>query len=87
MQPQEQLRELMELARQAGIEVRLGPARSEGETPGGALVSLRGHEVLFLNSQAAVADRIAAVAAALKGRRQIEDSFILPELRALIDQQ
>jgi len=84
-----QLRALLDLAESVGITVRRAPAGrvddEVGAHPGGALVTLRGREMLFLDPTAAVADRIAVAAAALAGREEIEGAFIPPELRELID--
>ena len=88
-----QLRYLLDLAETAGIVIRRAPALPEGEVaagrggqPGGALVRLRGKEMLFLDPGASLADRIAVVAAALAGRSEIEDRFLPPEIRRRIDQ-
>ena len=78
-----QLRRLLDLAESAGIAIRRGPAADDH--PGGAMVSLQGREILFLDPTASVADRIAVVAAALKGRPEVEDRFLPPEVRRLID--
>jgi len=84
--PYAQLEALLELAEQVGLTVRAFPAAAdEGDHPGGALASLRGREVLFLNSAAAVTDRLAVAAAALADRPELEERFIPPELRAIID--
>lgn len=79
-----QLRMLLEVAESTGIAIRRGPA-DEGH-PGGALVRLGGKEMLFLDPTASVADRIAVVAAALKGRPEVADRFLPPEVRRLIDE-
>ena len=85
MDPYAQLASLLDLAEQLGLTVRLMPPSAEGEHPGGALVRLRGREVLFLDAQAGVADRLAVVARALAGRAEVEDRFLPPELRELLD--
>ena len=86
MDSHQQLEALLDLAEQVGLAVRrlAGPAGG-GEHPGGALVRVRGQEVLFLDSAAAVADQLAVAAAALAGRSELEDRFLPPELRQLID--
>ena len=82
------LQALLELAESVGLAVRYA-ARAEAASfegsPGGALVKLRGREILFLDSAAALGDRIAVAAAALKGRPRIEEVFIPPEIRELIE--
>ena len=42
--------------------------------------------MLFLDPSAAIADQIAVVAAALRGREQIEQRYLPPEIREAIDQ-
>ncbi len=82
-----QLRALLDLAESIGIEVRRAPAAEApgGDRPGGALVRLRDREILFLDPAASLADRIAAAAAALAGRSELQDVFLPPELRETID--
>ena len=46
---------------------------------------LKGSEILFLDTTASLGDQIAATAAALHGRSEIEDRFLPPEIRELID--
>jgi hypothetical protein len=41
--------------------------------------------VLFVEDSAELADRIDAVAAALAGRAELADRFLLPEVRAAIE--
>ncbi len=84
-----QLRALLDLAESLGVEVRRTPSALPGEAasghPGGAMVKLRGKEILFLDPDAAVAERIEAAASALRGRPELEDVFLPPEIRQLID--
>ncbi len=84
-----QLRALLDLAESIGIQVRRAPPPGAGEGfddhPGGALVRLRAQEILFLDPAAAVADRIAVVAAALRGRKELEDVFLPPAVRELLE--
>jgi len=79
-----QLRALLDLAESVGITVRRRPPDDQPHAAG-ALVRLAGRELLFLDPSAAVADRIAVVAAALAGRGEIEDVFLPPEIRRHID--
>ena len=82
-----QLRALLDLAESAGIAIRRSPCPGDGgSAPPGALVKLRGREMLFLDPGASVADRIAVVAAALRGRHAVEDVFLPPEIRRRIDE-
>lgn len=81
-----QLSALLDLAEEIGLSVRLMPAAADGsDHPGGAMVRMKGKEVLFLDSQASVADRLAVVALALSGRKELEDRFLAPELREIIE--
>ena len=84
-----QLRALLDIAESLGIEIRRVPVALTGEGsdrhPGGALVKLRGREMLFLDPGAAVADRIAVAAGALAGRSDLENTYLPPEIRQLID--
>jgi len=81
-----QLRTLLDLAEQIGLEVRRVPGSSSGsDHPGGALVRLRGREIVFLDPAACLGDQIGVLAAALKGRTEVEDRFLPPEVRELID--
>jgi len=87
MQPQTTLDGLVRLAESLGIVVRFvsGPAQP-AEYPGGALVRLKGDEIIFLDGSAPVEDQISVVAGALHGREQIEAMFIPPRLREIIEQ-
>ena len=83
-----QLRALLDLVESVDIEIRRAPAElidGGGAHPGGALVTLRGREILFLDPDAAVAERIEVAAAALRDRPGLEDVFIPPQIRQLID--
>jgi len=82
-----QLRAMLDLAESAGIAIRRCPAGDApaGGHPGGALVRLKGREILFLDPAASVADRIAVVAAALRGRDEVENAYLPPEIRRHID--
>lgn len=80
-----QLAALLELAEQSGLGIRLASMSSESLEPGGTVVRLKGREILFLDPAAAVREQIAAAATALRGRPELQDKFIPPELRQLID--
>jgi hypothetical protein len=83
----QELDALLDLAAELGIAIRhlAGPAAG-AEHPGGALVRLRGKDVLFLDSTAAVADQLAVAAAALSGRAELEGRFLPPQLRQSIEE-
>ena len=87
MDPHVNLSRLLELAEEAGITVRRVPAAGDdAEHPGGAFVRLKGREMLLLDPTAAVCDQIVVVAAALRGRPEIENRYLTPEIRQLIDE-
>jgi hypothetical protein len=76
-------------AESLGIEIRRVPSALGGEGidrhGGGALVELKGREILFLDPDAPVADRIAVAAGALAGRSELEATYLPPEIRQLIE--
>jgi hypothetical protein len=87
MDAYQQLDALLDLATELGMTIRHLPGPAAGaEHPGGAVARLRGKEVLFLDSTAAVADQLAVTAAALAGRRELEGRFVAPQLRQAIDE-
>jgi hypothetical protein len=80
------LRLLLDLAEEIGIVLRRVPAAGDdAEHPGGALVRLKGREILFLDPTAPVDDQLSVVAAALRGRQEIENRFLPPEVRQLLE--
>ena len=84
-----QLRALMDLAEDLSIAIRhvpVGDSNAPGRDPGGALVRVKGKEIIFLDTQATLSDQIAAVAGALRGRGELKDRFLPPEIRDLIEQ-
>lgn len=86
MEPHRILGILVQLAEEIGLPVRRAPAADgAGEHPGGALVRLKGREIIFLDPSAGAADQISVVASALAGRQEIEDRFLPPEVREQID--
>jgi len=86
MNPHTSLSRLLELAEESGIAVRRVPtAGDDPDHPGGALVKVKGREMLFLDPTAAIPDQISVVAAALHGRPEIENRYLAPEIRRLID--
>lgn len=81
-----QLSALLDLAEEIGLSVRVMP--SQGDTldhPGGACVRIGKQEILFLDPEASVADRLSVAAHALTGRPELEGRFLPPELRELLD--
>ena len=86
MDDDEKLTELLDLARSLGIEVRLTPAAGLScEHSAGALVVLKGREILLMDPTAPIAERVALTTDALIGRTQIENCFVRPAIRCLLD--
>jgi hypothetical protein len=85
MNDHSKLRVLLDLAESLGLRVRRAPASGGEAHPGGALVRLRGEEVLFLDPMAAVGDQLAVAAEALRGRPELDEQFIPPALRELLE--
>ena len=86
MEPAHQLNALIDLAESLGIEVRRAPAREEsGGRPGGSFVRLRGKSILFLDPCASWNDQISVAAMGLRGQKELDDIFIPPEIRQLIE--
>jgi len=81
----QQLGWLMDLADQFGVSIRRAPAGEAGGRSGGAVVRLKGKQIVFLDSSSSVADQTAVLAAALAGRPELNDRFLPPEIRELID--
>ncbi len=83
----EKLNALIDLAEQLGVTIRRAPAAMDaGEHPGGASVRLRGAEILFLNPVAPVPDQMHVAVEALRGRPELEDRFLCPDLRTLFEE-
>lgn len=81
-----QVAALVELAESLGLQVRPSPAGVESaEHPGGAMVRLKGKDVLFLDTDAPPADQLALLASSLAGRKELQDVFLPPELREVLD--
>jgi hypothetical protein len=78
-----QLVALTDLAAELGIQVRHVPMSDDDD--GGAYVRLRGKEILFLNTAAAPERQVAALAKALAGHRELQDRFLPPEIRLLLE--
>jgi hypothetical protein len=85
MDASEQVALLADLAESLGIEVRRAP-EGDSSSGGGALVRLRGRPILFLDESAPAQDRIALLAGALAGRKELADRFLPPQIRELLDQ-
>jgi hypothetical protein len=75
------LEALLELAEQLDITVRREPLGGEG----GGLCHLRGQRVLFVDIQADLQTRFEKTAAALAGLPEVDQHYLLPELREELD--
>jgi len=82
---EDKLSSLVETAKSLGIEVRLVDTAGSGKD-GGALVRLKGREIIFLDVSAPIADRVETVARALAGRNELEQRYLPPEVRQAIEQ-
>lgn len=81
-----QLTYLLDLAEELGISVRRMPSAGDAsDHPGGALVRVRGAEMLFLDPSAALADQLDAVAAALRTHEELAERYLPPEIRELLE--
>ena len=85
MTPDAMLSALLELAQTLNITVRTMPSGLDGQHAGGSLVRLRGKEIVFLDGAADTAEQVAALATALKGRADLENRFLPPEVREALD--
>ena len=82
------LRALLDVAESLGIIIRPAPrsvSDNNDQHPGGAVVRLKDQVMIFLDPTAAVADRTAVVVSALRGRPELSDKFLPPEIRELLD--
>lgn len=75
------LEALLELAEQLDITVRREPLGGEG----GGLCHLRGRRVLFVDTQADLQTRFEKTAAAIAGLPEVDQHYLLPELREELD--
>lgn len=79
------LETLLDLAEQVGLTVRQASGTAGGDHPGGAVVRLKGADVLFLDPTAGVADQVAVAALALRGRAELQQRYLPPEVRDAIE--
>ena len=86
MDTEARLNALLELVEACGISIRRLPAGAASDDhPAGSLVRLKDAEVLFLQTNASVPDQISLLAAILRGRKELQDRFLAPEIRQLIE--
>ncbi len=82
MDKQALLTELLDLADRMDIEIRQVYMSGEG----GGLCNLRGRSVLFVDTAAPLPEQLARVAEALAGLDHLEDQYLLPQVREILDQ-
>jgi hypothetical protein len=77
------LEALLTLAEEIGIDVRAEPMGGEG----GGLCTLKGRRVLFVDTAADVATRYERTVAGLANVPELEERYVLPEVRRDLEQQ
>jgi hypothetical protein len=80
MDPHWTVEMLTELAEKLGIECRAAPLGGSG----GALCTIKGRQVLFVDTEADAAQQAHALGAALAGL-DLENVFIVPQLRQFLE--
>ena len=86
MELHDKLSALIELAESLGVDIRrVSSAAGSAEHSGGAMVRMKGLEIFFIDPTASLADQISALADAMRGREELEDIFLPPELRQAIE--
>ena len=81
METERLLSELLDLAEQMGIDTR--QVAMDGD--GGGLCRLRGKWVLFVDISASLVEQVACVAEALGTRSDLQDYYIKPQVREIIE--
>jgi len=78
--------QLEELAETFGLQIRYEPIRSDDDLPNvlGGLCRLKGDNVLIINSNATVRDKIKTLAEAVKNF-DLDRVYILPIIRELLE--
>lgn len=81
MDDQRILDELLVLLEQSGISVRSEPLGGSG----GGLCTMKGQQLFFLDTQAPTAETVALCAQAVATLMDIEQVYIRPEVRQVIE--
>lgn len=81
MDSEGQLGELLDLAERLGVEIRRAWLGGDG----GGLCVIRGKKVLFLDTAASPPEQVGKTAAALAAVEGVEDCYVRPEVRELLD--
>ena len=82
MDEQDILEQLLDLAEQIGIEVKHEYMGGEG----GGICRLRGKWILYVDRQALLSEQLGRTAEALANRKECEDIYLLPQVRAILDE-
>ena len=77
------LEELVAAVEKIGVDVRAEPMGGEG----GGLCRLRGRPVLFIDTSADLATRYDRTLAALATLPELDEHYLVPEVRADLDRQ
>lgn len=86
MDKESQLGYLIDLAESLSIQVRqVSREVDSAESRGGALVRLKGKEILFIDPGASPVEQIAVVAGALRDRREIAEMYLPPQVRRALE--
>ncbi|MCH9021844.1 MAG: hypothetical protein IID32_03675 [Planctomycetes bacterium] len=81
MKAQSLMSELLDLAERLQIEVRCEFLRGRGA----GLCTLHGRKILFVDSDASLADQIDQTAEAIASIGTLDDLYLRPQIRQLID--
>ena len=73
---------MIELARRLGYEIR----EEWLDGMGGGACELKGHKVLFVDQSLPPSERLQQVAHSLGQREELEQIYVLPEARAVLEQ-
>ncbi|MBI9016691.1 MAG: hypothetical protein JEZ07_05445 [Phycisphaerae bacterium] len=81
MEENEILDNLLDLAEQLKLEIRRGKLGGAG----GGLCKFKGSQVLFVDEDASDEDSIDSIAEALSGIKEVENMYILPQIREILE--
>ena len=81
MEDKSVLNGLLDLAERLGVEVRHEFLGGEG----GGMCQLRGKNVLFVDLAAPLTEQIAQSAAALAGLENLEEQYMIPKVRQMLE--
>ncbi len=81
MDKKELFEELKDLAKQVGFELRQVPLAGSG----GGFCRLKGHNVIFIDIDDELIEQINMIAQALSNVPEIEEIYVRPEIREIIE--